>query len=197
MNPAVAAEVALFMLAHEPEPEHVRQVAMLALALFDQLRTLHGLGPAERDLLEAAALLHDTGWSVARDGKGHHKESARLIASFPWETLDQREVAIVAQTARYHRKSLPGPSHDGFMALAEKDRVIVFKLAALLRVADGLDRQHLTKVAAVAVKVAEEVVTLTVQAKGDVSAELAAAAEKADLAERVFGRRFAFATERA
>jgi exopolyphosphatase/guanosine-5'-triphosphate,3'-diphosphate pyrophosphatase len=98
----------------------------------------------------------------------------------------------MAQTARYHRKSLPDPSHPDFMALPEDDREIVSRLAAILRIADGLDRQHLAKVASVSVTIADEDVTVTVSATGDVSQELAAAAAKSDLAERVFGKRFAF-----
>ncbi len=103
-----------------------------------------------------------------------------------------REVAIIAQTARYHRKSLPDPSHEEFMALEEADRRIVSMLAGLLRIADGLDRQHLAKVAAVEVQAGEAFITVTVFGAGDLSEELAAAATKSGLAERVFGRRFAF-----
>ena len=180
------------MRGHEPEPAHVRQVATLAVRLFDQLSGFHGLGSAERDWLEAAALLHDVGWSIARDGKGHHKESARLISSAVWSALEVREVAIIAQTARYHRKSLPDLSHEEFVALDEGDRQIVNRLAGILRIADGLDRQHLAKVATVQVQASQTFVTVIAMGTGDLAAELAAAAKKADLAERVYGRRFAF-----
>lgn len=180
------------MREHEPEPEHVRQVASLAVRLFDQLTGIHSLRADERGWLEAAALLHDVGWSVAPGGKGHHKESARLISSAPWAALKAREVAIIAQTARYHRKSLPDPAHEGFVALEEGDRQIVNQLAGLLRIADGLDRQHLAKVTAVQVQASDAGITVAVSGTGDLSEELAAAAMKADLAERVFGRRFGF-----
>ena len=193
LNPIAKDEIGRFMREHEPEPEHVHQVAGLAVDLFDQLSGLHGLGAAEREWLEAASLLHDIGWSVVPDGKGHHKESARLIMSFEWLALGRREAAIIAQIGRYHRKSLPDPSHEEFMALAEADRQIVEKLAGVLRIADGLDRQHLAKAAAVQVTCGDDVVTVTVAGAGDLSEELAAAAQKSDLAERVFGRRFAFA----
>lgn len=181
------------MLRHELEPEHVRQVARLALSLFDQLLPVHGLGSAERNWLEAAALLHDVGWSVARDGKGHHKESAKLITSFDWTGLDRREIAIIAQIARYHRKSLPCSEHPDFVALTESDQRIVSNFAALLRIADGLDRQHLAKVEVVEVSVTETFVTVLVNSSADVTEELAAASKKADLAELIFVRRFSFA----
>lgn len=192
LNPIAKDEVDRFMREHEPEPEHVRQVARLAVDLFDQLSGLHGVGAEGREWLEASALLHDVGWSVAPDARGHHKESARLISAFGWLAMGRREVAIIAQIARYHRKSLPDPSHEEFMALAEADRQIVGKLAGILRIADGLDRQHLAKVAAIQVSCGDHVITVTVAGVHDLSDELAAAAKKSDLAERVFGKRFAF-----
>lgn len=182
------AEALALMAAVEPEPAHVRQVARLAGRLFDDL----AVGDEEdRCLLEAAGWLHDIGCSVARDGKGHHKESARLIREAVWTGFRADEVAVLAQIARYHRKSPPTAEHADFMALPVEDRQRVERLAALLRVADGLDRQHLQKVVAVRAERTDAAVVATVFGEG-LAEELAAAANKADLAERVFARPWRF-----
>jgi exopolyphosphatase/guanosine-5'-triphosphate,3'-diphosphate pyrophosphatase len=129
---------------------------------------------------------------MARDGKGHHKESARLIREAVWTGFRADEVAVLAQIARYHRKSLPSEEHGDFMALGAEERERVRRLAALLRVADGLDRQHLQKVTEIRAEPAAGQVTVLVVGAG-LAEELAAARKKADLAEQVFGRRWVFA----
>jgi exopolyphosphatase/pppGpp-phosphohydrolase len=184
---AAWAEVSSLMSAMEREPAHARQVARLALRLYDDLMDLHGGGATERFLLESAALLHDIGWSVSPDGTAHHKHSARLIQERVWTGLPGREVAMLAQIARYHRKSLPQTEHGAFMALSETDRRWVEKLAGLLRVADGLDRTHRQKVADLSAETGSNEVMVTVRG-GVLEGELAAAQKKSDLAVRVYGR---------
>src|SRR5689334_18209396 len=120
------------MREKESRPVHVQHVAMLALQLFDQLVELHGLGGRERLMLEAAGHLHDIGHGTILTGEGHHKESARLIREHPWKSFNPQEVEIIAQVARYHRKSIPELSHDEFRGLADWDRRVVLRLAALL-----------------------------------------------------------------
>lgn len=124
------------------DPPHARQVAKLALRLFDQLAPLHGLGARERTLLHAAALLHDVGWTVRR--ARHHKHSARLIRAnrAKLAALSSPEVERVALVARYHRKAEPSERHRAFEALPVPQRSVVGRLAALLRLADVLDRDH-------------------------------------------------------
>ena len=121
---------------------HCRKVGHLAVTLFDQLTALHNLGAPERDLLEAAALLHDIGWTVSHDK--HHKHTYRLIQENRQRlsSFTATEVVLVANIARYHRKSLPALKHEAFATLPAADREVVRKLAALLRIADGLDRPH-------------------------------------------------------
>src|SRR3954465_1288773 len=131
-----------FMYELETEPQHVLHVGKLALLLFDQLQTLHQLGPEDRLLVEAAACLHDIGWAVTPGGKEHHKASARLIRERAWKSLAPAEVAVLALVARYHRQSLPDPEHKDFMRLSPDHRNRVDRMAALLRMADGLDRRH-------------------------------------------------------
>lgn len=130
------------MQMHEPDPAHARQVARLSSFIYDLLIPIHLLKPADRILLRCAALLHDTGWSIAPTGKSHHKHSAAIIRSHPWKHLDADEIEIVSQAARYHRKKLPSTQHDAYARLSHAHRQRVSRIAALLRIADALDRSH-------------------------------------------------------
>jgi exopolyphosphatase / guanosine-5'-triphosphate,3'-diphosphate pyrophosphatase len=125
---------------------HGELVASLAVSLFDDMANYHGFGERERLLLRAAALLHDVGDYVRYDG--HHKHSYYLIQHSDIMGLSPDERAIVANVARYHRKSPPDPSHPNFRDLDKDARSKVRSLAAILRIADALDREHLGKVTA-------------------------------------------------
>ncbi len=126
---------------------HGEHVASLAMSLFDDMAGYHGFGERERLLLRAAALLHDIGDYVRYDG--HHKHSYYLIQHSDIMGLSPDERAIVANVARYHRKSAPDPSHPNFRELDKEARSKVRALAAILRIADALDREHLGKVKSV------------------------------------------------
>ena len=188
MNSRLAQAEAL-LTALDWDVAHGRQVRDLALQLFDQLTGLHQLGATERDLLEAGALLHDIGWTVSHNK--HHKHAYRLICDnhrqLPGFTAT--EIALIANIARYHRKALPALKHEPFAALAEADREIVRKLAALLRVADGLDRPHQQEVRQLTCVVANAVVTLHLQVRYDPAAHRAGGERKRDLFEKIYGRR--------
>lgn len=169
------------------EVGHCRQVARLAVALFDQTASLHGLDRKARTLLACAGLLHDIGVSVTY--QRHHKHSRDLILAASLPALTPREKLIVANLARYHRKGHPSPEHAHFARLAAADRELVRMLAALLRIADGLDRTHNDAVTAVeASETAPGHWRITVEGRGALSEELWAAREKkAGLFEEVFG----------
>ena len=184
-----------FMYELETEPDHVLHVARLALLLFEQLQQLHELGPTDRALLEAAACLHDIGWAVTPGGKEHHKASARLIRERAWKSLEPGEVAVLALVARYHRQSLPDPEHKSFMRLAPDDRSRVDRLAALLRMADGLDRRHRQYVVDLSARIEADSVNIHLRTREFADREIAAAARKSDLAELVFRRKFTFSAE--
>ena len=164
---------------------HAAHVAGLALSLFDQLRPLHGLEEDGRRLLTAAALLHDIGSHISY--KKHHKHSLYLIthAELPGFTPTQMQMA--AHIARYHRKGEPSTAHEGYAALARGDRRTVDALAALLRIADALDREHLQAVLGVKVRRTRSAVRLALKGAGDRLLERWALRRKAGLFERVFG----------
>jgi exopolyphosphatase/guanosine-5'-triphosphate,3'-diphosphate pyrophosphatase len=183
---------AIESLAHHYEHMggHQRTVARLAIALFERLAGMHELAPSDRDILYAAAILHSIGRFVAESA--NHKHSAYLIRSSPLPGWREDERELVAQVARYYRKAMPKPNHLEFAALqpAEKHRVEV--LAAILRIADGLDERELGVVADVTVRREDGRIAIVAQAEGDVSGELGAAMFKADLFERTFGVRATF-----
>jgi len=180
------------MRAKETRPVHVQHVAVLALQLFDQLVELHGFGERERLLLGAASHLHDIGHGIVVTGEGHHKESARLIREHPWTRFTPREVEIIAQVARYHRKSMPELSHDEFRALPDWDRWLVQRLAAMLRLADSLDRNHTQLVRSVRVELPTNRIVFHLEVTGPVLREVRAAQLKGDLAQAVFQRDLVF-----
>ncbi len=126
---------------------HGELVASLATSLFDDMAGFHGYGERERLLLRVAALLHDVGDYVSYGG--HHKHSYYLIQHSDIMGLTPVERGIVANVARYHRKSPPDPSHPNFRDLDKDSRMKVRSLAAILRIADALDREHLGKVKSV------------------------------------------------
>lgn len=170
---------------------HAVQVARLALSLFDQTREIHGLGDHDRLLLLAAALLHDIGGFVSHEG--HHKHSLYLISHSELPRLSPAEMLAVGNIARYHRKSLPKASHPEFMRLSEDERKRVSSLAALLRVADALDRSHLQKIKNLKVVTAEDELFLRVEGGDGLVLERWALAEKKNLFEKVFRKRISLA----
>ena len=124
------------------DEEHAGHVTQLALSLFEQLTPLHGLDDSNQKILRAAALLHDIGQFVSY--KGHHKHTLYLVIHSELPTFSAREMLLVANVARYHRKAEPSDHHEHFTQLSKPDRDRVRRLAALLRVADALDREHVS-----------------------------------------------------
>jgi exopolyphosphatase/guanosine-5'-triphosphate,3'-diphosphate pyrophosphatase len=163
---------------------HENQVAALALQLFDGLRELHGFEPAERDVLFAAALLHDAGRTIGESG--HHKHGAYIVrnAGLPGWRLE--EIGLIADLVRYHRKSLPKPTHAEWIAASPETRKKILGLGALLRLADGLDRRHLGVVGSVEPVLESGALRLRIDAQQDATPEIEAALFKSDL----FGRAF-------
>jgi exopolyphosphatase/guanosine-5'-triphosphate,3'-diphosphate pyrophosphatase len=145
---------------------------------------LHGLAAEHRLILEVAALLHDIGHFV--NAIDHHKHSQYLLMASPLIGLTEDQISIVANTARYHRKSTPKPQHDSYRVLSSHNRVIVTKLAAILRLADALDNEHASKVQSVTVDVRKAVVVLRMQGAGDLLLEKWALMKKAPMFEEVY-----------
>ncbi|MFO8174306.1 MAG: HD domain-containing protein [Longimicrobiales bacterium] len=165
---------------------HGLQVARLALSLFDQLRGLHGLEDDDRKLLLAAAILHDIGSFISR--KKHHKHSLYIIKRSELPGLSPAEMLMVGNISRYHRRNIPRSNHVDFMRLSDSQRDRTTRLAALLRVADALDRAHLQNVESVEAELGSDEVTLKLESDEDCLLERWALAQKKTLFEKVFRR---------
>lgn len=171
---------------------HAEHVSTLALSIFDGMALLFNLKQPERKLLEAAAILHDCGYFICYGS--HHKHSYHLIRHAELFGFTPRERELVAQIARYHRKSLPKRKHEAFQALKEKDQLLVARLGGILRLADGLDRRRSGFVQAVSCHFDGTATTIRLTARDDISVELFGADSKKDLFEKAFGCGVVFAT---
>ncbi len=169
------------------EQAHARHVADLALTLFDATRSLHGLGDEDRELLEYAALLHDIGYHISH--RAHHKHALYLIQHADLRGFHPDEVAVMANVARYHRRAFPKSSHEAYMALSKAERRRVRRLAALLRLAEGLDRSHFQNVIRLEAHLTDEALHLRLTTKSDPALEVWGTRHAADLFEATFGRR--------
>ena len=172
--------------------QHATHVAGMALSIFDALTLQFGLNPKEKKLLEAAAILHDSGYFISYSS--HHKHSYHLIRHADLFGFSPRERELIAQIARYHRKSLPKRKHDAFQNLKEKDRETVARLGGILRLADGLDRRRNGLVKSVCCLSGDTAITINLSATEDVSVEIFGANAKKDLFEKAFGRAVLFTT---
>jgi exopolyphosphatase/pppGpp-phosphohydrolase len=171
--------------AHDFEMEHALQVTKLALCLFDELQSVHDMGNTERIWLRAAAMLHDAG--KARDPKNHHKVAQEIIvrsAQLPFRT---EERTIIGLVARYHRGPLPRRGHRYFEDLDADGRRYVRRLAALLRVADGLDKGHANLVESLECDIRRRRVLIQVVSRSAMN--LSSALSKADLFNDVFQKK--------
>jgi exopolyphosphatase/guanosine-5'-triphosphate,3'-diphosphate pyrophosphatase len=166
---------------------HARQVARLALELFDSAGTagLHRLGPEERELLEYAALLHDIGTFLSYSR--HHQHTYYLIRHADLVGFDQEEVAIMAATAYFHRKALPAPRFEAFSGLDPGSRKIVRRLGAFLRLAEYLDRGHAGAIAHARLRREAGSLLLELQPAGDWSLEEWSLERRRDSLEKAFG----------
>lgn len=174
---------------------HAQAVAELAVRLFDQLAPEHGLRPRHRLLLRVASLLHEVGGFVSN--RSHHKHSYYLIANSEIFGLSREEHIVVAHVARYHRRATPQPDHLEYMALPRDKRIVVSKLAALLRVADGLDRVHATQVRDFRCDRLNDELVLHIPGVADLTLERHAVQQKSDLFMDIFGLKIRLEEERA
>lgn len=169
-------------LSNERHGEHV---ALLSGQIFDGVQVRYKLPPTGRELLEAAALLHDVGFLV--NHAKHHKHAYHLIMHSDLPGWSTREIELVANLVRYHRRAYPKKAHANFARLDKEHRRLVRRLAGILRLGVALNRSHQQLVQSVRVHARRERVTIVAVAGQDPLVELWDARRKAGLFEKAFG----------
>ncbi|PLX95568.1 MAG: Ppx/GppA family phosphatase, partial [Desulfuromonas sp.] len=162
---------------------HAEQTRRHAVILFDMVAKRFALGERERDLLEAAAILHDIGYFI--NYAKHHKHSYHLIRHATLFDFSPREKELIANLARYHRKSLPKSRHENYHRLSADDQALVMKLGGILRLADGLDRRRTQQVKTLTGRLGD-ILDLSLTGEGGLAVEVHGGVSKADLFERAF-----------
>ena len=171
-------------------PEHAQQVAKIALAIFDQTRSVHGLSDRERDWLEYGALLHDIGVHISYER--HHRHSYYLIKNGDLRGFDPEEIEIIALIARYHRQGVPKRSHQGYGDLRRSKRRAVKAMSAMVRLAEGLDRSHSRALAGIDLYPRSDDYLARIRTSGDAELELWAAHRHVAPLEKILGKPIRF-----
>jgi exopolyphosphatase/guanosine-5'-triphosphate,3'-diphosphate pyrophosphatase len=169
------------------DERHGVHVGALAVTLFEDLASLHRLPAAARRVLEAAAVLHDVGNAVSFHR--HHKHTFYLVANADLPGLDEREHALAALVARYHRRSQPERHRADLAHLSDAELGALRKLAALLRVANALDASHQRPVRSLRARLVDGRVVLALRARGPLDLELWDLGREAGFFRQVFRRR--------
>ena len=170
---------------YQSDPRHGEHVARISLHLFEKLVHLHGMDVHDALLLHVAAILHEVGTFVSP--RAHHKHSEYLILNSEIFGLDRLDVTLIALVSRYHRHSGPRPDHPTYAALPKAERIRVCKLAAILRVADALERTHDQRVRDIEVTTTPRSLRLRLPGVTDIAVERLAMQGKGDLFEETFG----------
>lgn len=171
---------------YQIDQEHADCVTDIALALFRAMQEEHRLEYRYEVLLTVAAQLHDIGMFIS--ASSHHKHSQYIIKNSDIFGLGRQDILLTALVARYHRRALPRTTHQDYDLLNREERLVVNKLAAILRAADALDRSHAQIIRKVGVTIREDQVVLQVAGEGDFAAEKRALSTKGKMFEQVYGR---------
>lgn len=166
---------------------HADYVAAQARDIFRATQNEHQMLLRYETLLTVAALLHDIGSFI--HNRSHHKHSQYLIENSDIFGLSQQDLTLVALTARYHRSALPKPTHPEYTALSRVHRLRVSKLAAILRIADALDRGHAQRVQNPEIRLFPDRLQIGVPDLNLCAVEEIALKEKSDLFQQVYGKR--------
>ncbi|MBN1938085.1 MAG: HD domain-containing protein [Candidatus Aminicenantes bacterium] len=167
------------------DEKHARFVADMSVRLFRVLQSEFHLDPRHELILRVAALLHEVGGYISN--RSHHKHSMYLIQNSTLFGLSREDVRLAALIARYHRRALPSLNHPEFAALDRDTRITVSKKAAILRVADALDRNHLQLAGNPRIELTKDEMMITIDGAEDLTLERLALKEKGLLFEDIYG----------
>jgi len=155
------------------------------MTLFDALEKVHGMNQRQRMMLETAAILHDIGAFIK--ASGHNRHGQYIVANSEIFGLPRDEQDIIANVIRYHRGDSPSEADIEYISLQREERILVLKMASILRVADALDRGHSQQIKDITIDRRSETIALHAQGIYDISLELMGVEEKAGLFQDVFG----------
>ena len=181
----IVSSVRVLAKRYRYDQAHAEDVERKSLMIFDALKKLHGLGNRERFLLQLSAILHDIGKFI--NMTRHYIHSYEIIMASDLIGITKDELEIIANVARYHSKVVPANDHPNFRKLSEKNRVVVAKLVAIIRIADGLDRSHRQKIKDIKITVNEKEIIIKVDALEDIVLEKWTVETKAEFFQEVFG----------
>jgi exopolyphosphatase / guanosine-5'-triphosphate,3'-diphosphate pyrophosphatase len=175
---------------------HAEQVLKLSLQIFERIANDFGLTEKDEEYLEAAAILHDIGHNLSH--AQHHRHSYYLIRNCELLGFNDEDIEIIANIARYHRKSHPKSKHENFNKVSPKNKEKVKKIAVILRIADGLDRGHNSVIKDIEIKKDNGTLIFNVKIKENKNPELEiwGATMRKDLFEEVFEKKVIFVTNR-
>jgi exopolyphosphatase/guanosine-5'-triphosphate,3'-diphosphate pyrophosphatase len=170
---------------YHTDRKHAEHVAQFARQIFRELQHWHGLAPRHELLLRVAAILHEVGMFISP--REHHKHSLYILLNTEIFGLSTHDRTLVALLARYHRRYNPEPNHSQFSDLGREDRMILFKLVALLRLADALDRSHAQRIRSIQLRPESGRLLIFTQGVEDPSVEQIAINSKCDLFREIYG----------
>lgn len=166
---------------------HARHVSLLASRLFAELAPEHQLDRRYELLLNVAALLHEVG--VAISNRSFHKHSMYVIANSEIFGVGKQELQLISLVARYHRRASPQPLHEGYADLDREDRVVVSKMAAMLRIAKALDDSRNQRIREFHCEIRSDAIVIEVPGVEDLALEKIALQQQGSLFEEVYGKR--------
>lgn len=178
---------------YDNDEPHAVHVSDLAVQLFDALSDQHQLSSRYRLILRLAGLLHDIGFYI--NSRSHHKHSKYLIENSELFGMGMNYVRLIAYTSRYHRRALPKSSHDIYETMSRDFRIIAFKLASILRIADALDRSHTQQIRIHKAFVEENTLVILLRPTADIRMQEIAVKEKGDMFEQIFGMNVVLRTQ--
>ena len=166
--------------------KHSTHVTKMALQFFDALQNDLNLPDQDRELLEYAGYMHDIGYHISH--RKHHKHALYIIRHADLKGFSEDEINIMANVARYHRRSTPKKRHKRYRKMDKPLQERVRKLSGILRVADGLDRSHYQNVQKLEIEKGDDTITLLITTEGDPQLEIWGAMRKSYLFEQVTGK---------
>jgi exopolyphosphatase / guanosine-5'-triphosphate,3'-diphosphate pyrophosphatase len=170
--------------------EHSKHVAKIALILFDHFREQLNLPVEDRELLEFAAYMHDIGYYISH--RKHHKHAQYLIRNADLKGFKEIEIEMMANIARYHRRSTPKSRHTYYNRLPDDVKNRIRKLSGIIRVADGLDRSHYQNVLEVEIDENDDRIELRLTSQEEPQLEIWGAKRKSELFEEVTGKKIEY-----